>query len=341
VAHSEAPRNSEERSSAFGWSEGYGSASLDVMRFDLADLRLFLHVVETGTITQGAARAHMALASASARLRGMEDAAGLPLLERGRRGVAPTSAGDALAHHARIVLRQMDDMRGELADHAKGLRGRVRLLANTAAMTEFLPGALALYLARHPKIDIDLKERLSAEIVKSVAAGFAELGIISDAVDASALQLLPFAIDRLVLVVARDDPLAKQRRIAFADVVAHDFVGLNDGSPLQDYLDEHAVRAGRPLSFRVRMRTFEGMCRMAEHGVGYAVAPETAVRKCQRSMAIRSLRLSDPWATRRLMLCMKAFDALPLPARHLAEHLARTRPKERAAVISTTNENPD
>ena len=196
------------------------------MRFDLIDLRLFLLVVEAGSITHGATQANLALPSASARLRGMEEMIGHPLLERGRRGVAPTPAGDALAHHARIVLRQIEQMRGELGEYSKGLKAHVRLLANTAAVTEFLPQSLAPYLASHPTVDIDLKERLSTEVVKAVAGGLADVGIISDAVDCGVLQLLPFAIDRLVVIVPRTNPLAQHRRIAFQDIVGHEFVGL-------------------------------------------------------------------------------------------------------------------
>jgi DNA-binding transcriptional LysR family regulator len=292
------------------------------MRFDLIDLRLFSLVVETGSITRGAAQANMALASASARLRGMEETIGLRLLDRGRRGVEATPAGDALAHHARIVLRQIEQLRGELGDYTKGLKGQVRLQANTAAISEFLPKALAPYLASYPHIDIDLKERLSSEIVKAVSGGFADVGIISDAVDHGALQLRPFAIDRLVVVAPRDSPLGEFRRIAFQDVVTREFVGLSVGSPLQDYLGEHATRAGHPLSFRVRMRSFEGICEMVAQNVGIGIVPETAARRARRSMAIRSIRLTDRWATRHLSLCMRAFEGLSPHARRLVEHLA-------------------
>jgi DNA-binding transcriptional LysR family regulator len=292
------------------------------MRFDLIDLRLFSLVVETGSITRGAAQANMALASASARLRGMEETIGLRLLDRGRRGVEATPAGDALAHHAGIVLRQIEQLRGELGDYTKGLKGHVRLQANTAAMTESLPKALAPYLASHPHVDIDLKERLSSEIVKAVSGGFADVGIISDAVDHGALRLMPFAIDRLVVVTPRESPLAAFRRIGFQDVVAREFVGLSAGSPLQDYLGEHAIRAGRPLSFRVRMRSFEGICEMVAQNVGIGIIPETAARRARRSMAIRSIRLTDRWATRHLSLCMRTLEALSPHARRLVEHLA-------------------
>ncbi|MGH6860173.1 MAG: LysR family transcriptional regulator [Phyllobacterium sp.] len=293
------------------------------MRFDITDLRLFLLVVEAGSITHGAARANLALPSASERLRKMEEAGGVRLLERDRRGVEPTAAGVALAHHARIILRQIDQLHGELGDYSRGAKGNIRLLANTSAIAEFLPEALAPYLAGHPDIDIDLKERLSTDIVKAVAGRLAEIGIISDAVDAGALQLLPFAIDRLVLIVARDHPLAARTRVAFGEIAGHEFAGLTAGSPLQEHIADHAARAGHRLKFRIRVRTFEGVCRMVAENVGIGIVPERAARRCRRSMPIRSVRLTDPWATRRLSLCFRALEDLSPIARELVAFLTQ------------------
>ncbi|MGO4725153.1 MULTISPECIES: LysR substrate-binding domain-containing protein [unclassified Inquilinus] len=301
------------------------------MRFDLTDLRLFLEVAEAESITGGAARANLALASASARIRGMEEAAGTALLQRGRRGVTPTPAGQAVLHHARLVLQQMQRMRGELGDYAQGLKGHVRILGNTAALTEFLPEPLAEWLAAHPRIDIDLEERPSHAIVEAVAAGLADFGIVADAADGGGvsqggLETLPFRIDRLVLAVPRGHPLARRRRIAFAEVLDEDFVGLGPGSALQEHLGRHAARAGRALKLRVRLGGFDAVCRMVEQGVGLAVVPETAVRRCRRSMAIRAVSLSDPWALRQLTVCVRRLDALPAHARRLVEHLAKDAP---------------
>jgi DNA-binding transcriptional LysR family regulator len=302
------------------------------MRFDLTDLRLFLEVAEAESITGGAARANLALASASARIRGMEDAAGTALLQRGRRGVTPTPAGQAVLHHARLVLQQMQRMRGELGDYAQGLKGHVRILGNTAAVTEFLPEPLAEWLAAHPRIDIDLEERPSHAIVEAVAAGLADFGIVADAADGGGigqggLETLPFRIDRLVLAVPHDHPLARRRRIAFAEVLGEDFVGLAPGSALQEHLGRHAVRAGRALKLRVRLGGFDAVCRMVEQGVGLAVVPETAARRCRRSMAIRAVPLSDPWALRHLAICVRRLDALPAHARQLVEHLVNAAPQ--------------
>ncbi|MGQ3027414.1 MAG: LysR family transcriptional regulator [Ferrovibrionaceae bacterium] len=291
------------------------------MRFDLTDLRLFLCIVEAGSITRGAEMANLALPSASGRLRGMEEVAGVTLLERGRRGVSPTPAGSALAHHARLVLAQIDRMRGELGEFAGGMRGRVRILANTAAMTEFLPELLAPWLAAHPKIDIDLRERQSTDIVAAIAGGHADIGIVSDAVDHGGLKTLPFAVDRMVVVAPPDRPRAGRRPIAFTETRGHGFVGLGAGSALQDYLGGHAARAGRRIAFRIRMRGFDGLCRMVAAGVGIGIVPETAAARARRLWDIATIPLSDGWAARRLLLCLRDPGALAPPARALVQAL--------------------
>ena len=291
------------------------------MRFDLTDLRLFLHTAEAGSITAGAERAHLTLASASARIRGMEDTLGVPLLTRNRRGVETTAAGRTLVHHARVVLQQMDRMRGELGEYARGLKGYVRLLSNTAAMTEFLPETLSAFLAAHPEVDIDLEELVSHEIVEAIAQGRADIGIVNDAVDLSGLETFPFRHDRLVLVTARDHPLAERRELAFDETLQEDFVGLTGDNALQAYLAGHAARAGHRLKYRVRLRSFDAVCRMVERNVGVGVIPEHAAIRLQRSMGIRRVRLTDAWATRLLRICVRHFDDLPVFARQLIEHL--------------------
>src|SRR6202045_536397 len=189
------------------------------MRFDLSDLRLFLNVVEAGSITHGAERMHLAIAAASTRIRNMEAALGTGLLHRERLGVQPTPAGRTLVHHARIMLQQAERMRSELGEYADGLRGHIRLLSNTNALTEFLPEPLSDFLATHPQVNIDLEERLSDEIVAAIAEGTADIGIVAGTVAFAGLEVLPFRVDRFVLVVSPKHTLSAAQRVAFADVL--------------------------------------------------------------------------------------------------------------------------
>jgi DNA-binding transcriptional LysR family regulator len=291
------------------------------MRFDLRDLRLFRHVVEAGSITGGAERAHLALAAASTRIRNMEEALGAALLVRGRQGVTPTQAGRTLLQHARLILQQAERLREDLSAYAGGLAGQIRVLSNTNALTEFLPEALSSFLAAHRNVSVDLEERLSDEIVGMVAEGVADLGIVAGTVDASALETYPFRKDRFVLVVARDHPLAGRSQVAFAEVLDHDFVGLDRASALQRFLAAKAAPSGRPLRLRVQLRSFDAVCRMVECRVGIGIVPETTARRVARTMAISAVALSDAWALRDLTICIRSLAELPPYARQLVEHL--------------------
>src|SRR3977135_2871642 len=169
------------------------------MRFDLTDLSLFRHVVEAGSITHGAERAHLALAAASTRIRNMEQTLGAPLLVRARHGITPTQAGRTLLQHARTMLEQAERLREDLGAYAGGLVGQVRVLSNTNALTEFLPDTLRAVLAVEPHASGDLQERLSDEIVGLIAEGVADIGIIAGTVDPGRLITYPFRTDRFVL----------------------------------------------------------------------------------------------------------------------------------------------
>ena len=292
------------------------------MRFDLVDLRLFLFVVEAASITHGAVRAGMALASASERIRLMEDSLGAPLLERNRRGVRETPAGSALVYHAQHVIQRVERMRAELSEYADGLRGRVRLFANTTASSEFLPAALGAFLLLHPQIDIDLEERSSREIVRAIAQNLADIGIVGNEVNpAKELQTFPFAEDRLVLIAPRDHLASHQRTIAFREALGYDYVGLAAGHALQEQMEDHAVRAGRRLKLRVRVPGFDAVCQVVGSGIGVAVLPATAARRYRRSTKIRIITLTDTWAPRRLTICVRSFAALPAHGQRLVEHL--------------------
>jgi DNA-binding transcriptional LysR family regulator len=293
------------------------------VRFDLVDLRLFTHVAEAQSITGGAERSNLALASASGRVRAMEERLGVLLFHRGRRGVVLTAAGERLLDHARLIVQQAERLQGDIGSYARGLMGRVRVLSNTAAFSEHLPRALAPFLAANPGVDIELEEKGSADIGQAIASGTADIGIASQAALPEILQTFPFRVDRLVLVVARADPLARRRSMAFAEVARREFVGLPRESALQRHVTAHAAQLGAAMKVRMRVSGFDAICRMAEAQIGVGVVPETAAQRCRRSMGIAMVRLRDPWAERHLTVCVRDLGALPAPARRLVAHLRR------------------
>ena len=288
------------------------------MRFDLTDLRVFLSVVECGSLTGGARAMHMALASASERIAGMEEVLGAPLLERNRRGVRPTAAGQALVRHARAILGQVEQMRGELRTYATGLKGRIRLLSNTAAMASFLPPQLCRFLATHPDLSIDLEERPSIEIVQTLVDKRADLGIVADVTDLGMLQTHLIASDELFVVASRSHRLAGQEKVVFADILAEPIVGMKD-TALETHLAERAARLGRQLDYRIQLRSTEHVGMHVEAGIGVSIMSGALARTIRRDLAI--LPLAQDWAVRRLYLCARDFAALTPHAQLLAQQL--------------------
>ena len=157
----------------------------------------------------------------------------------------------------------------------------------------------------------------------AVAAGLTDIGIVAVLVDIVEVESFTFATERLVLLVPKRHPLGRRRQLAFGEALDHEFIGLKISNPLQLFIGQHAARAGRPLKLRVRLSSIDTVCRMVESGVGIAVIPETALHH-QKKLAIQVVQLTDSWAVRKLMICVRRFKDLSPHAKHLIEHL-RTR----------------
>ena len=290
-------------------------------RVDFVTLRLFCAVVESGSITKGAAQCHLALSAASRRLSDFEATTGVQLLERSVQGVTVTPAGHAAAQHAIRLFQGFELFSSELADYSEGYRGHVRLWANMSALTEFLPPVLSKFMALQPGIRVDIEEQLSGDIVRALLDGLADLGVFAEGTPAKGLAIAPFRSDELVLLCPRSHPLGKLRRITFAESLEHDFVGLNRGSSLLELTSRAAADAGRPLRLRVKVRSFDAMCQMIAAKLGVGVLPLAACRQILSARGLKAVRLTDTWAHRQLMLGYSAERPLSAAAQMMVEHL--------------------
>lgn len=291
------------------------------MHFDLTDLRLFVLVADQGSLTRAAQRQHLSLAAASTRIKSLEAQSGQPLLYREARGVRLTPPGEVFLHHARGVLRQVDRLRVDLQEYGGGLRGHVRVFANTTAVTDFLPEILPGFLSENPRTNVDLQEKPNAEIARGVLDGRADLGIVAGQVDTLGLQAIHFSTDRLVLVTACDHAWAQNKTIAFADTLEEDHVGMQHGSTLQTFLAQVTDKLGKPLKLRIQLSSFDAMCRMIGAGVGVGIVPESAARRNRDSMKLALIELTDAWSVRERYILVRDQDKLPGYAQALIDTL--------------------
>lgn len=292
------------------------------MRLDPVSLRLFVAVMDTGTIAAAAEREHIAPSAVSKRLSDLEDALGTTLVARSNRGIEPTAAGQELLLLARSVLNDLDNIHAQMRDYAVGARGLVRVHANISSITQFLPQALRSFGVRHPGVQVQLQERISTAVVQGVAANAADVGVyVRGDTDPEGLTTLAYRRDELVVVLPPGHALAGRQEVGIAEALDHDWVGLHTGSHINQELLKAAQAHGRALRCRVQVTSFDALAAMVESGLGIALMPRGVARRYLRRDGLRAVELDAPWAWREFRIVVRSMDGLSPAARLFVEHL--------------------
>src|SRR5882757_4775230 len=304
-----------------------GSALL--RRIDLTTLRLFIAVCEEKNLTRAASREGIAASAVSKRLADFELAFGVTLFERLSKGMALTPAGEALLHHARVTLLNVEKIAVELSEYSQGVRGHVRMLANLSAIVQFLPEDLSAFFAAHELLRIDLQERPSGQVVRGIEEGAAEIGICSGEADTRALEAFHYRTDHLVVVVRAGHPLASRDSLLFTDTLDFDHVGLHAASSIYLRSQYAATQAGKSMRLRINVPGFDAVCRMVQANMGIGVIPDRAFDVVGAGMGLRSIRLRDEWAKRELKIVVRAAAHLSGTGRLVLDHLRAAEQPEK------------
>ena len=281
------------------------------MHFDLPDLRLFIHVAEAKSMTGGAKRAHLSTAAASTRIKSLEGQIGIRLFYRGSQGVDLTPAGEKLLNHARLIMRQVEFLKSDFSEYSNSDVGHIRIFANTTAVSEFLPDVLAKFLGKRPAITIDLQERSTNDIFRGILDGAADLGITSGEIEVKGLEVIPFSMDKLVLVVPKGHALANKNSVKFIETLSYPHIGLHDGSTLFQFLNNKVNEMGGYLPARIKVFSFEPACRMIESGAGIGVLPKSVAQRYENTTNVNLIELEEDWAKRERSVVVREIETLP------------------------------
>lgn len=291
---------------------------------DLTSLRLFVTVCEMRSIARAAEQSSIVGSAISKRLAALEDALGVSLLVRRRHGVAPTPAGETLLEHARAMLASAERIRRDMLAYTSGVKGQVRVLATASVLAESLPEDLAAFL-QHPDyrtIQVDVEERLSADVVRGIKEGVASVGICWDVADFQGLETCAYRTDRLAVVVHPDHPLAAFETMYFEDTLDYEHVSLSSASAVQVMLKRQASLAGKHLVERVFVSNLNAVLRVVLANLAISVVPVEVAFTYANAQSLRVIPLNDAWARRRFALCFRGEALLSPAARLLVEHLA-------------------
>lgn len=290
------------------------------MKLDPVSLKLFVRVVDEGTIAGAAELEHIAAPAVSKRLKELEDLFGTPLLTRTNKGITPTAAGVNLSILARDVLDDMRNIVLQMKAYSDGLRGSVRVLVNISAISTFMPPIVKSFSERYPDVNISLLERDSLAITESVAENVAEIGVFTRLPHSADIEVHPFRTDELKVLVPSSHPLANRRHVAFAETLDHEHVVLRAGTHLRFQMLSEASKAGKTLRAKVEVSSYDALCKMVQAGMGVGILP-AGNAELYRLPGTRMLKLDEAWATRELVVCVRRADALSPVARLFFEHL--------------------
>jgi DNA-binding transcriptional LysR family regulator len=300
-----------------------------VRDLDLTSLRLFVTVCETGNISRAGERANIVGSAISKRLAQLEDAVGTPLLSRKRHGVQPTPAGRTLLEHARSILATANSIERDMESFAAGSRGQVRILASASALAESLAQDIATFLKQpgHSRIQVDLEERVSPDIVRGIQDGTASLGVCWDAADIASLHSKLYRMDELACVVPRGHALASRKRVKFEETLPFEHVSLPVNSAVQVLLQREAARLGQKFNHRVVVTNFEAALRVVRASLAICLVPREVVEIYAQAYDLRIVTLAEPWAKRRFIIVYRDEAGLTPAAHLLLQHLAAQAPR--------------
>ncbi|MEH2553760.1 DNA-binding transcriptional LysR family regulator [Bradyrhizobium algeriense] len=292
--------------------------------FDPVSLRLFIAVCEERNIAIAARREAIVPSAVSKRISQMEQAAGVALLERGRRGVAVTAAGEVLCRYARESLQLLDRMQAELGAFAEGVQGHVRVFGSKSAVAQFLPEDVSLFAQRYLDVRVSLEEREIWEVVRGVEEGRADIGVCWDAVDMRGLRTLPYHRDHLAVVVHPAHPLARKRSVSFVDTIDYEHVDIAARSIMQTTQRSAAAAAGKQMRYRIQVSTVDAACRIVAAQLAVAIVPAEEASAIQQALGLKVIPLSDKWAKRQFVVLMRE-KGLSLPAQLLVQSLSSSQ----------------
>jgi LysR family transcriptional regulator, regulatory protein for tcuABC len=267
----------------------------------MRQLRYFVQIVESGSLAKASRQLFIAQPALSQQMARLEDEVGKPLLVRSSRGVAPTENGDALYHHAKFMLRQMDQAVAVARQETAALSGRVALgLAPTTVCQLGLPLTLHLQ-AKYPGVRLNVVEGLSGHLEQMTRNGQLDLAVLFSQTAASDLTVEPLLEEELFVILPVTSPLVARERVSLAlrEVAALPLILPSPGHGLRRRIALEFERISLPLDAVVEIDSLPLLMSCVARGMGATIKPMAAIHALgDTPQRWRCLRIADAAMTR-------------------------------------------
>jgi len=289
---------------------------------ELHRLRVFVAIVRSGGFTRASEQLFLTQPTVSQQLALLEQEIGARLLERGGRRVRLTPAGEALLPRAEQILRQADAAREE-ARAAAGLADRtLRLGVGHLFGSCLLPDLLLRFRAAHPERQVRITMGNTGELLQCVADDRVEVALVGAPARLAGVEVTPFLRDRIVAIVAVDDPWAGEEQVAVGRVWERTLFVREPGSALHAAVERLLPSRALAGEKVIQLAETEAIKRCVEAGLGVALIQEIAVRREVAAGTLRTLRLAVGDDTREYAWARRAGAGLSPAARDMVALLS-------------------
>ena len=261
------------------------------MNITFRQLRLFLALAETGSVSTAARMVHVTQPTASMGLKEITDAVGVPLYEVVARKVHLTQMGHELAKTARAISGEWDSFEQQV-NSVKGLtRGKLKVAVVSTAKY-FVPRILGTFCAKYPQIDISLEVLNRDGVVKRLEENLDDLYIMSQPPLHLDLEDEVFMPNPLLLIASKEHLLAKKKIVDLTSLTNEKFIFREKGSGTRRATDAHLKRLKFKPDVRLELGSNEAIKQAVIGGLGIAVLSryslgdksdqeEVAILKCK------------------------------------------------------------
>jgi DNA-binding transcriptional LysR family regulator len=237
----------------------------------LRQLRTFKTVADMSSFSLAAQRLKLSQPSISYQVKELEEALGLPLLERLGKRVELTEAGSVMYGYARRMLDVLDEATVAIEEMRGIQRGTLRVGASTTVGIYLLPAALGAFKKLHPGLVISLEIGTRARVQEQVLRNELDLAVVGPALKDPDLAIIPFLSDELVVIAPDGHPLAAKHRLTLKDLSDQPFVMREAASGSRWSLEKAARRAGAKLKVAMELGSNGAIKHAVESGLGLAV----------------------------------------------------------------------
>ena len=286
-------------------------------------LKVFCDLVETRSFSLAAERNFLSQSAVSQQVRGLEEAFGRRLLERGRgrRDVLLTEAGEILYQQSGNVLAAANQLKERMRALAGSVGGTLRVATVYSIGLHELPPAVRRFMALYPSAKIDLEYSRTTRIVRDVLSGGVELGIIAYPEKRRGLAIVPVPGDRLALICPPSHPLAGRRKVKAPELDRQPFVMFEKDIPTRRAIDRILKSRGVTVRQAAEFDNIETIKRAVEVGLGLAIVPRPSVLDEQRSGQLAVVALEGREWTRAVGVIHRSDRALNTAAKRFIELL--------------------